>query len=350
MRKKLHNLLLFTILFHCQLLLKADVKRLNICQNRGVIFTETVTSGTPTAYTWNLGNGTLAAGGSINGNVAGPVNFPLGVHLVTVKVDFTSGSSSIDSFEVTAFAYAVPRFTFNDTVICGNVNLNLGTNTQGNQYRYLWRPAGQTTRTLGISAAGNYGLSVYSVDDFTYLLGACDSAWSNFAVRVGAPASVELGPTVNICSGVSAILDAGAGYTDYTWLPGNQKTQTLSVNAPGLYSVQVVNADGCSATDNVLVRDSCPVVVNVPNSFTPVINGLNDIFIWRGNAIFTSYRFRIFTRWGEKVFDTQDPTQGWDGKFDGKMCPEGVYAWYLEGIDTNRNKHIKRGNVTLLID
>ena len=58
--------------------------------------------------------------------------------------------------------------------------------------------------------------------------------------------------------------------------------------------------------------------------------------------------FVIFDRWGEKVFETNDPTKGWDGTFRGKLLNPAVFDYYLEIDCYNHVQFIKKGNITLL--
>ena len=60
------------------------------------------------------------------------------------------------------------------------------------------------------------------------------------------------------------------------------------------------------------------------------------------------YKLMIFTRWGEKIFQTTDVNEGWDGYFNGSQCPLGVYAWRAVGTFYDGSVFDLKGNVTLL--
>ncbi len=93
------------------------------------------------------------------------------------------------------------------------------------------------------------------------------------------------------------------------------------------------------------------LLVHVPNAFTPDDSGPNDIFkpVMLGIDP-TSYRFYIFDRWGQPLFETSDPDHGWNGLFaNGTEVPIGVYVWKLvvkDRITTNRIERV--GHVTLV--
>lgn len=85
----------------------------------------------------------------------------------------------------------------------------------------------------------------------------------------------------------------------------------------------------------------------VPNAFT--VNGNNPIFKpVTGYVDFSNYSFKIFNRWGEIIFQTNDINAGWDGRRNDKLCPEEVYVWQIEFTDGSGKSFERRGFVTLL--
>ena len=88
----------------------------------------------------------------------------------------------------------------------------------------------------------------------------------------------------------------------------------------------------------------------VPNSFTPDGDGVNDIFNVVGDRIdIEGYAFRIFDRWGELIFESNDPAIGWDGTQDNIPVDQGAYIWTinLKAICL-LTKETMRGHVILL--
>jgi gliding motility-associated-like protein len=61
----------------------------------------------------------------------------------------------------------------------------------------------------------------------------------------------------------------------------------------------------------------------MPNAFSPDGNGVNDIFV-PGILGVHDYTFLVFDRWGTQLFETHDVEEGWDGKFDGNICPQAI--------------------------
>lgn len=87
--------------------------------------------------------------------------------------------------------------------------------------------------------------------------------------------------------------------------------------------------------------------VYVANVFSPNGDGNNDVLHALGKGI-TELQFIIFNRWGEKIFETNDITSGWDGTYKGEPMNIGVFVYYIKGKLKNGDEVIKKGNVTLL--
>ena len=88
-----------------------------------------------------------------------------------------------------------------------------------------------------------------------------------------------------------------------------------------------------------------------PNAFTPNGDGDNDRFLPVLFCPVSQYLFRVFNRWGEMMFETTDPAQGWNGAFNGLDAPSDVYAWVIEykgGLSGASDVIQQKGSVALL--
>jgi len=84
-----------------------------------------------------------------------------------------------------------------------------------------------------------------------------------------------------------------------------------------------------------------------PNVFTINNDGLNENFVL-GGVFLDEYHLVIYDRWGTKVFESFDIHNSWDGTFEGKPCPAGVYVYLAEGVGRKKQRIELKGNVTLL--
>lgn len=110
----------------------------------------------------------------------------------------------------------------------------------------------------------------------------------------------------------------------------------------------VTNQFGCSDTISDVVKILPEFRFWIPNCFTPDANLINDNFMPIAIGII-NYEFDIFDRWGEKIFSTKNPIEGWNGFYKGKECKEDTYVWRIvfKNVVTYKDE-IHYGHVTLL--
>ncbi|MGE0568199.1 MAG: gliding motility-associated C-terminal domain-containing protein [Bacteroidia bacterium] len=108
------------------------------------------------------------------------------------------------------------------------------------------------------------------------------------------------------------------------------------------------NNNGCYDS---LMRKVCVkpgVSFYMPNTFTPNDDGLNDVLFPFGNSILSeNYSFKIYNRWGQKLFHTHQLNEGWDGKYKNNKAPNDIYYWIIEFRDFYEKDYIYKGHVFL---
>ncbi|MCB0644065.1 MAG: gliding motility-associated C-terminal domain-containing protein, partial [Phaeodactylibacter sp.] len=120
------------------------------------------------------------------------------------------------------------------------------------------------------------------------------------------------------------------------------------------YWIQVVDTSGCVAEDNLLVRLVTDVPIFLGNAFSPNGDGTNDVFyIFADDGVEEVETFRIFDRWGNKVFQADrfapnNPDYGWDGNFQGQALNPAVFVWWAEIRLKNGESLILKGDVMLI--
>jgi gliding motility-associated-like protein len=233
-----------------------------------------------------------------------------------------------------------------DRMLCPHDTLALEAPTGFSQYRWL------PVYNIRISAGVGQSAEVWPAVDTGYMVTAwtADGCMVMDTVQVGLLPlpPVNLGNDTGICVGQTLLLQVPAGLT-YLWSNG-ATTATYTVATPGVYWVQVTDANGCNTTDSIVVSRSkkCKQRIYFPNGFTPDNNGHNDV--WRpvvlGDADY--YRLTIYNRFGEKVFETSDPLQGWDGRFRGTAQPGGGFVWVCSYRFSGEAAQTERGSFLLL--
>jgi gliding motility-associated-like protein len=149
-------------------------------------------------------------------------------------------------------------------------------------------------------------------------------------------------------------LSSGADSCQLNWGDGyvstNMCNETHAYWNYGQYTItQIVwNEYGCPDTAQLRVEVRPEHRFYIPNSFTPNGDGLNDVFI---PAIMGAedYRFMIFDRWGELIFESSDTDQGWNGRYKGDKCQQDVYVWKVEYTNAATGEPANKiGHVTLI--
>ena len=150
--------------------------------------------------------------------------------------------------------------------------------------------------------------------------------------------------------------DYGPDYV-YQWSPteslqaSNVPTTQAWPLSTTTYTVRVTDTFQCSKIATVtidVVKLTCnDTFVFIPNAFSPNADGHNDKLFVR-SLILQNFYFVVYNHWGQKVFETTDLKEGWDGSYKGKECPNGVYDYYFKGTCIEGEILEKRGNVMLI--
>ncbi len=259
-----------------------------------------------------------------------------GVYPFSLVVSNAQGSDTATG-QVTVIAPQVPDLG-PDIRYCEGEQVELASSTPLDAP--LWS-TGETTSSIAPAEPGWYWLTS---------LGLCPSTDSILLTRIDLP-QLDLGPEQQtICRGDSLLLLAGAPGPDYLWNTGNTQPD-LTVSEPGLYTV-VADREGCTTEASVQVEvQPCGCTVTVPNAFSPNADGLNDLFRPVVNCAVTRYRLQVWNRWGESLFLSFDPAQGWDGTFRGNIQDLSAYIWHLEIEYQDEGQQIslgRSGTLTLL--
>ena len=180
----------------------------------------------------------------------------------------------------------------------------------------------------------------------------CASAVLTDSIVVKPLPVVNLGPDSVLCLDgpsihVTDINNASDPTVSWLWNTG-ATTSSIDIVHPGIYTVTATRND-CSTTGDIEVNKDC--YTDVPNAFTPNGDGYNDYFYPRQllSKGVSGFTMTVFNRWGQKVFETSNTNgRGWDGKFNDKDQPTGVYIYQIKAILKNGQIEEYSGNVTLM--
>jgi len=223
----------------------------------------------------------------------------------------------------------------NDTSICNGDSIKISAGIGFNSY--LWN-TGSINQSIIINSGGQYWVSVK------------DSLCSNsdtINVTNNSNSSQSINDTT-ICNGDTYTIKLNPSYS-YQWWDGSLFYEN-NLTQSGFYWVQIIdNCKTYTINFNLSIKD-CNCNIFIPNVFTPNNDGINDFFFPVISCETYDYHFIIFNRWGQIIYESSTQALKWDGTFENKEVPEGVYFYILSYKIRPEDKKLtsKVGSVTRL--
>lgn len=213
------------------------------------------------------------------------------------------------------------------------VDMTGGTPTAAGAYRFSLSGNGRNSTGLDSTpmfnnlTAGDYIITISDEN-------GCEVSQS-FVVNEPDLLEADLETLINqpICPDASdgtAFVEAKGGTPDYQFFWSNDPAtdQQEGMNfSRGVYTVRIVDANGCETSLDVEVIERFPKIF-IPTAFSPNGDGENDEFkpVTDCNL---AYSIQIFNKWGSTTFATSDITEGWDGTLDNQPVPDGKYSYII---------------------
>ncbi|MBC7758487.1 MAG: PKD domain-containing protein [Phormidesmis sp. FL-bin-119] len=282
-----------------------------------------------------------------------PVFFSPATKTVIVRMLAFSGSVCVDEELVPVILHAVPRVQFDIIAdICsdsGPIQL-----TQGKEIHGML--SGKSTYSgNGVSASGifNQSKAGVGIHTLTYTFvadnGCIDSKTQT--ITVNPVPTAELGPDLFIIDGRTIKLPAtvSGNIVSYKWFPSTylDKDDILFPEATATeditYTLLVTTDKGCIASSNVFIK--VLKMPQVPNTFTPNGDGVNDTWNVKYLADYPGATVDIFNRFGVKLYQIVNYISPWDGTKNGTELPVGTYYYVIN--PRNERKPIY-GSVTII--
>jgi len=206
---------------------------------------------------------------------------------------------------------------------------------------------------------------VYDVNLVAYDANGCfnDVTYDNYITVYQTPtASFTTTPTILFPeSPVTTILNTSTSADFYIWNmgvgdpdemyfePGDYQ-YPVNISDTFLITLYAITTEGCADTAYQLIFFNNDPFYYVPNTFIPNDDNRNDIWtpVFSNLENVKKYNIQVYDRWGELIFESSDPTQAWDGTYDGKKCQDGTYIWTLQFTWYDKRIYDARGHVNLL--
>ncbi len=249
-------------------------------------------------------------------------------------VDMTfGGCTSSINYIVREIQTITPPFT--DTAICSTDSVFLNA---PNNVNILWADGGQGERWLypGQTTA------------IVWQDGPCEVVYTlSISALSGGRPNIQIPLQTTICAGDAFVAEIPSTVTDVVWIDGSTDVPR-TITQEGTYRFR--GYSGCDSIYyefDVIVAPCDPIDLWIPNAFTPNNDGLNDV-LYLANLGGVDFTLTVHSRWGQVVFETSNPSEGWDGTYEGEPLQEGVYAYQIVYQDLNGELKSKSGTIQIL--
>ena len=313
-------------------------------------------SGDQFQYTWTTPNGNILSGqDSVVATAAAPGNYSLRID------NLRNGCFAEDGTEVVEIANPISGALIlttdpqclndnNGSIVIESVNSGTDPFTYSIEDRTFI--SNNQFSNLG---AGDYRLTIQGSDGCSYETTVTLNSPLDIGVDLGPDQTINLGDSTSLVARVS-----GSPPDSLQWMPGNgledplALTQTVKPQKNSLYGITVINENGCTASDQVLIKVNTAKELFFPTAFSPDGDEKNDRFtISAGNNVRLINRLQIFSRWGTLVysqesFQPNDATIGWDGTYNGQLLNPAVFVFIAEVEFIDGTVQMFQGDIALM--
>jgi len=272
---------------------------------------------------------------------------PISASIVSLKVTDECGQQAFDTLNVTIEQDPIEITLPVDTSICEGRRLEFIPSVTGGtgEYEFLWLER----------ESHELPLNVIPKRDETYTLRVTDECFQNAEKSMNVSlVAVEADFEFDYETNVKPIVNYSTEGLNYFWILPGGETSTLYepdfepiLDQDQMVTLEVTHPLGCS--DSKIDFYEPPLNVFIPTAFTPDGDGLNDIFKAEGTFI-SEFKFWVFDRWGNVVFHSTDPDQGWDGSDPNAdfAAQNLIYSYRVLAKGYNSQLIDKKGSVTVV--
>jgi len=328
-----------------------------ICHPETIEFLNTSVTTHPTPMSWDFGNGASSS------DTDPAITYDKGIYTTTLIARSIYGCA--DTLTQTFELVGPEGMAIVDkTVICIGEEINLSISDTVDVNSFTWDLGDGTTIDNQSPVTYLYDLPRDSTNISLILKTAETGCELINVIPITLQevfADFEFGLQEGNCSGLFSLENQSLGATNFEWTFENQTSSNANpefeYSAPGLYEVNLLVTDsetGCQHStiqEIELMGDGGES--DMPNVFSPNGDNLNDFFnvatLKPENQDFVDIvEFKVYNRWGQLIYNNDEPTQGWNGTIDGKLAPAEVYSYYIEySVNGCAQQNIK-GNITLV--
>lgn len=306
-----------------------------------------------TQFTWDFGDG----------NTSNSVNPPThqyaaaGTYTITLLMRDTTACNSPDSTQKTAsFNGLTVDANFDVSDICDQSTVNIQNNSS-QATTYLWdlgngKTSANPAPSIKYDSAGSYKIVLIAYNPAS--CNKTDTISKTVNVRPTPDANFSHSPIVPETNKPISFTNKSTGADSYKWNfgdgMGSEDVNPVHMfKKTGTYLACLIASNKFGCYDTICRNVDADVfpLADLPTAFSPNDDGVNDILYVRGAGI-EKMNLVIYNRFGERIFESNDVSVGWDGKYKGRLQPMEAYAFVLNVTFVDNTTYYKTGNVTLL--
>lgn len=300
------------------------------------------------------GQTTLTGSGGISYNWSGGISngvafIPSATSTYTVIGTDANGCTNTSAVTVTVHQTNPITITPTDPTLCLGDSVQL---TASGANNYIW------SNIPGLNIYSGSTVWAFPNVNTTFTVTGTDAngCTSTASVTISITTGIDVQITKNRdaeCN-INIVQLQATGAQNYSWTPANllSNPNAALTNATVMQTTTFYltgNTGSCVDMDSIIVyyynNDETGIII--PNAFSPNGDGINDCLKVIQNANFKEYYFTIYNRWGERVFETDDPLACWNGEHKNKPAQMETYGYFLKA-ETICGKIFKKGDITLV--
>jgi gliding motility-associated-like protein len=352
------------------------------CTNTTGLITVTATNGyVPYDVEWQGIGGTIGSGNPVGTEISSSGgsysinNLSSGNYAITLTDSY--GCSADTTVFIDNIDPVVPNFSISN-ILCNTTNVTFTNTTAPNTPGLIWdwqfsdgQSSNEENPTLIFSTPGLITVILTATDTTGFASGSNN----NGCVFVGLSQTITILEVPNASfiaspqeisgfSGEVTFVNTSINADSYIWNFGdgngsNQESpvhQFVAGDTEYTVTLTAISINGCTDDTSIIIRLTNPLVLWVPNTFTPNYNDNNEVFlpIFSDPSLVREYKLLIFNRWGEIVFESNDIEVGWDGyykqmdQYGVQKVQDGTYIWQIRYIDAYSVTHNEKGHINVL--
>ncbi len=301
-----------------------------------------------------------------NGIAASDSREAFGLAAGTYSITVVDAKGCTDSLEHTIAEPPPIQFSMGEVPVIGcfggNTSITVDSAWGGNPGQFRFRvdngPPQITGQAIGGFLAGEHTITIFDVN-------GCETdtvitLLQPIEVQVELPSiiEIELGDSL---TQLDPIIISSVPIDSFIWTPPNQlscadcKNPRVNPIEDQLYTLVVIDANGCTGAASVLIDLDRNRNVYIPNIFSPNGDGINDNFsVYTGPGVSRISFVRLYDRWGELIHEVLEPTPSpdgtgsWDGTFKGDEMNPAVFLYLIEVEFLDGKVLLYRGDIALI--